>query len=185
MSEVESKEETVDGSCDVPVGPRSTYQLEELISITENPSEVFVVRFSPDNQYLAVGCGDGAIRVYNVKNGSVSYNLNVESVNQLPTTSLRFRPVSGKSKTKNVLLACNADGSVDHWHMSSGRRLHTITEEDNQILCVDYCTDGSKFAAAGKDKKLRIYDEATKTLQTTLEGGFGSQNPGHSNRVRF
>jgi WD40 repeat protein len=82
-----------------------------------------------------------------------------------------------------VLLACNADGSVDHWHITSGRRLHTVTEADNQIFAVDYCADGSKFVAAGKDKKLRIYDEATKALRTTLEGGFGSSSPGHSNRV--
>lgn len=30
---------------------------------------------------------------------------------------------------------------------------------------------------------MRVYDEATKTLQTTLSGGLGYQRVGHSNRV--
>ena len=31
--------------------------------------------------------------------------------------------------------------------------------------------------------QVRVYDEATKTLQTTLSGGLGYQRVGHSNRV--
>jgi WD40 repeat protein len=82
-----------------------------------------------------------------------------------------------------VLLAVNADGTASHWHMTSGKCLHTITEEDNQLFCVDYRPDGAVFATAGKDYCVRIYDEATKTLSTTLMGGRTADNPGHSNRV--
>jgi hypothetical protein len=38
-----------------------------------------------------------------------------------PTTCLRFRPVTGAYKTRNVLLAANADGTVQHWHVTSGK----------------------------------------------------------------
>ena len=31
--------------------------------------------------------------------------------------------------------------------------------------------------------QVRLYDEATKTLQSTLSGGLGYQRVGHSNRV--
>jgi len=166
-----------------PPPTRSGFALKKKLSITDCPSEVFCVKHSPDGKLLAAGCGDGAIRVYSVATGKLTYNLNVESMTQLPTTAIRFRPATGRSKTKNVLLAVNADGSVDHWHITSGRRLHTITEEDNQLFCVDYRSDGSAFAAAGKDYKIRIYDEATKTRTSVLSAGFGSRSSGHSNRI--
>ena len=75
-----------------------------------------------------------------------------------PTTCLRFRPQSATSKTKNVLLAASATaplaaclclccatwqesflacadstGRVQHWHITSGKTLHTINEQDNQV----------------------------------------------------
>eukprot|EP00605_Chrysophyceae_sp_TOSAG23-4_P001999 GSChrysophyteH1.ASY1.ANO1.2213.1 assembled CDS len=114
------------------------------MTISDCPSEVYCVKYSPDGTLLAAGCGDGAVRVYDARSGELRYNLNVENVNQLPTTSIRFRPTSGRSKTKNVLLA---------------------------------------FATAGKDYKVRIYDEATKTRVSVLSAGIGSGGHGHSNRV--
>lgn len=169
----------------IPETPRSRsgHLLRHKMTISDCPSEVYCVKYSPDGTLLAAGCGDGAVRVYDARSGELRYNLNVENVNQLPTTSIRFRPTSGRSKTKNVLLAVNADGSLDHWHITSGRKLHTVTEKDNQLLCVDYRYDGAKFATAGKDYKVRIYDEATKTRVSVLSAGIGSGGHGHSNRV--
>ena len=36
---------------------------------------------------------------------------------------------------------------------------------------LDYFNDGSQFATAGKDRLLRVYDEATKRQVMTLQGG--------------
>jgi COMPASS component SWD3 len=47
----------------------SDYKLSPKITISENTSEVFCVRFSPDGKFVAAGCGDGAIRVFNAENG--------------------------------------------------------------------------------------------------------------------
>ena len=150
---------------------------------SENPSEVFSTRFSPDGKLLAAGCGDGAIRVFKTSNGALCYSLNVGKPDGMPTTSLRFRPHTSSSKTKNVLLAVNSDGAVQHWHITSGKRLHEIIEEDNQCFAVDYRPDGQLFATAGKDQAVRVYDESTKTLVSTLKGGMAQVTPGHSNRV--
>jgi WD40 repeat protein len=48
-------------------------------------------------------------------------------------------------------------------------------EEDNQIFALKYSSDGSQFVTAGKDATIRLYDEETKIVTTTLTG--------HSNRV--
>jgi WD40 repeat protein len=169
-------------SIDMP-GESLVRRLQPKITISDNPSEVFCVKFSPDGKFLAAGCGDGAIRVFNAATGRLSYNLNSKLADGLPTTSLRFRPVSAASKTKNVLLAVSANGSIGHWHITSGKLLHQVTEEDNQIYCVDYRSDGALFCTAGKDYTLRVYDEATKSMVVGLSGGFGKATPGHSNRV--
>jgi len=68
----------------------------------------------------------------------------------------RWRPHTGISKTKHVLVSSCADGNISHWHVPSGKLLHRITEPDNQVLCLDYNRDGSNFATAGKDRKVFV-----------------------------
>jgi hypothetical protein len=44
----------------------------------------------------------------------------------LPTTAIRFRPLNPSIRTKNVFIAANAAGAVQHWHMTSGKCLHSL-----------------------------------------------------------
>lgn len=164
-------------------GYSQSKRLVPKINISDAGAEVFCVRFSPDGKFLAAGMGNGTIRVFNAETGSLAYTLNEGISEALPITSIRFRPVNDKSKTKNVLLAVSADGDVQHWHVTSGRLLHSHKEENNQLFCADFKSNAEQFAAAGKDHVIRIYDEATKTLIQEMDGGIGSIRPGHSNRV--
>ena len=133
------------------------------ITHSDEDAEAFCVRFSPDDTLLAAGCGDGVVRVYHTEDGRIAYKLEA-CASGLPTTAIRFRPTSAASKTRNVLLAANSDGTVQHWHVTSSRCLHTITEEDNQVYALDYALDGLRFATGGKDYTVRgVCDEATKT----------------------
>mmetsp|Transcript_115683 Transcript_115683/g.247256 ORF Transcript_115683/g.247256 Transcript_115683/m.247256 type:complete len:365 (-) Transcript_115683:94-1188(-) len=154
-------------------------------------SDCFCVRFSPDDAYLAASFANGAINVYNAATGKQEFVLNNAGDGKeglggpLPTTQLRWRPHSAQSKTKSVLISVNAefDGQILHWHIKSGKCLHTITEKGNQLFCLDYFADGSQFATAGRDRLVRVYDEATKRLVQTLSGGDMKDTAGHSNRV--
>ena len=172
---------------EVPVIQESEYKLVPKMTISENSSEIFSVRFSPDGKFLAAGGGDGAIRVFNVSNGKVAYNLEGGSNVALPTTCIRFRPVTPSSRTKNVFLSANAAGAVQHWHMTSGKCLHSFSDDENQVYALDYNEEGSQFVTAGKDTKVRVYDEATKSCIIAMEGGsigdYSKVSPGHSNRV--
>ena len=98
---------------EAPKLPTSQRKLKPGLTISNLAAEVFSVRFSPDGRYLAAGCGDGAIRVFNASTGTESANLTSNSSNGLPTTVIRFRPHGG-DRTKNVLLAANANGGVEH-----------------------------------------------------------------------
>mmetsp|Transcript_15598 Transcript_15598/g.38625 ORF Transcript_15598/g.38625 Transcript_15598/m.38625 type:complete len:362 (+) Transcript_15598:91-1176(+) len=171
------------------------------------PAEVFCCKFSPDDASLAVSYADGTIRVFNAESGAEEFTLNNRKTDEtdmepmgegeddaliramkppcFPTTQVRWRPSGSESRTKNVLISVNAenDGEVQHWHIKSGKCLHTIEEKDNQIFCLDYYHNGSLFATAGRDYKVRVYDEGTKRLTTVLEGGDFQKTAGHSNRV--
>ena len=61
--------------------------------------------------------------------------------------------------TKNVLIATNAEGSLLHFHTTSGKLLHRIHDEFNQLLTADYKPDGTDFLTGGEDGKVRVYDE--------------------------
>ena len=113
-------------------------------SVVCEDAEAFCVRFSPDDTLLAAGCGDGVVRVFHTEDGRLAYKLEA-CTSGLPTTAIRFRPTSAASKTRNVLLAANSDGTVQHWHITSQRCLHTVTEEDNQVYALDYQHDGARF----------------------------------------
>lgn len=165
----------------------SNFKLVPRITISGNTSEIFCVKFSPDGNFIAAGCGDGAIRVFNAQSGALAYNLQGGSNIALPTTAIKFRPVTATTRTKNVLLSANAAGTVQHWHMTSSKCLHSAEEDNgNQVYALDYNSEGTQFVTAGKDTSIRVYDEATKSVITTMRGGMGysvKTTPGHSNRV--
>eukprot|EP00981_Chlorochromonas_danica_P010926 scaffold3548_cov201-Ochromonas_danica.AAC.1 len=183
----QSKESKDGGGGGMTAADESPFKLLPRVTISDNTSEVFCVRFSPDGKFVAAGCGDGAIRVFNSQTGALAYNLQGGSNVALPTTALRFRPVTATTRTKNVILASNAAGIVQHWHMTSGKCLHSMEEENkNQVYALDYDAEGARFVTAGKDTAVRLYNEATKSLIVTMQGGTGygvKTTPGHSNRI--
>lgn len=163
-------------------------------------TEVFCCTWSPDSRFLAVGCGDGSIRVFNASTGRIAYLLRSSAAmalgaahsssdsvvsESLPITCIRFRPAGDGTKPKGVLLATSADGSVTHWHMMSQTCLYSFQQEqdgtaagtgaggdtDAQVYACDYRADGEQFATGGRDGKIRVYDESTKELVQTLAPG--------------
>ena len=108
----------------------------------------------------------------------------------IPFTSVRWRPAAHSSEDKSsratagsALVSVSADGVIQHWHLSSGKAVHTIKEPSGSALnALDYSNDGRVFAVAGSDTHVYLYDELTKKRITELHAGGGSL-PGHSNRV--
>jgi len=152
----------------------------------KSEADTFCISFTPDASMMACGGGDGVIRIFQTGSTKLLYSLGVDHTKgklQLPVTTVKFRPATKFSKTKNVLISGNCEGEIQHWHATSQKCLSTITEPDNQVFSLDYHPEGSSFASTGKDAKVRVYDESTKTLVSTLDGGWGRPTPGHSNRV--
>lgn len=135
-------------------------------NLGEVDSEIFCVRFSPDDLYLAAASSNGAIHIFNTLTGKKAFVLGDASDGggRLPTTQLRWRPQQAASKTRNVLVSVGADGRITHWHASSGKCLHEIREPNNQLFCLDYAPDGSVRDGweAARGTRLRRGDEKAR-----------------------
>ncbi len=63
------------------------------MTIGDGDSEVFCMKFDPEDRYLACGYGDGMTRIYNCDSGKLSYTLSGLSGNdEMPVTCLSWRP---------------------------------------------------------------------------------------------
>ncbi|KXS16732.1 WD40 repeat-like protein [Gonapodya prolifera JEL478] len=111
-------------------------------------TEVQVVKFSSDDEYIAVGLGDGKINILHAKSTLLVQSLvpptetstvpslpgaksastsnpllaSLESISY-PCTSLAWRfdgSKGGENWTRNVLVAGYADGRFLHWHATTG-----------------------------------------------------------------
>jgi hypothetical protein len=60
------------------------------------------------------------------------------SFKKLVHSNFRWRPLNAPGVTKNVIIATNADGSLYHFHTTSGKQLNKIKEEHKQLLTCDY-----------------------------------------------
>jgi len=167
---------------DLQIVKNSPVKVSHKCTLGNMETQTFVVKYDPKDKYIAQGCSDGSIKVYNVFTGKQSYEMNTEMEQPMPTTCIRWRPLQSTAVTKNVLLTVNANGALEHWHVTSGKRLHRIYDELNQLLCCDYNNTGSQFCSGGKDCIVRVYDEESRKLISELEGGGQGEN-GHSNRV--
>eukprot|EP00761_Pharyngomonas_kirbyi_P012720 gb/GECH01012747.1/.p1 GENE.gb/GECH01012747.1/~~gb/GECH01012747.1/.p1 ORF type:complete len:330 (+),score=64.28 gb/GECH01012747.1/:1-990(+) len=160
----------------------SNLRLKKLIS--DNASEVFSVKYSPDGKSLAAACGDGKLKIYSSANYKLSNAINTaeKGAVRAPLTCVKFRPISNDSDTAKRVLVSSSQGKVQQWH-TAGRCLLNIDEEGNHVNALEYNTDASQFVTAGKDAKLRQYDDKTGKLVSILEGGYGKQTAGHWNRI--
>lgn len=143
----------------------------------EDKVECFSLQFEKFDTLIAAGYSNGSVSVFDIESGKHRDM----KCGEFPVTSVRWKPHS-ENRPKNILLSVTADGKIILWHTASGKALHSITEKDNPIMCLDYSRDGQLFATAGNDKLVRIYDDNTKTLSGIMKPGSFDQ-PGHSNRI--
>lgn len=154
-------------------------KLTQRATFSDGITDVLVCRYSPDGSYLATGSADGHIRIYHPRTTALLFTLPPLG-DAVPITALRWRG-GGSSKTKNVLIASSADGSIKHWHVPSQKVL-SKTQTPDQVYCIDSRVDAEQYASAGKDKVVRLHDDTTGAVVLSCRPG-GYDTIGHSNRI--
>ena len=171
-------------------------QFISFLNPNREDSEVYCIKFSPDEEFFACGLGNSKVKVYSIRSNTQVNSLENPLQNSVPATSVAFRPNHSSFKTKSVLaVACifhfnwrlilyiDADGKIRHWHYTSGKLLSTIEEPDNDINYLGYRNDGLYFLTAGSDATVRIYDTVTSKSTHALKYGTELKSSGHSNRI--
>ncbi|EAX87829.1 hypothetical protein TVAG_421680 [Trichomonas vaginalis G3] len=143
-------------------------------------SQIFAVRAASDNSYIAASLSNGQIALISGTTGRLSFTLNT-SQESFPSTSLRFHP-----KNPRAILTVSSEGTISEFSTKTSQAKCTwsTTEKDNQIFSLDVSPDGDKFATAGLDKSIRIYDyETQKILATLSKSQYNADSRGHTNRI--
>jgi len=166
----------------------SSISLTRSTCATVEPKEdfkgYFSLRWNKHGDLLAAGSSDGLIQLLSAQ-GELLYTLGkkLRSRKEKPVTSVKWRPSGLTISTKSVLVSAQPD-AIRYWHAQTEREIFTLTnDEDEHVFSLDFSRSGDKLAAAGKQKVVRIYDEATKTVDQTLGVHSILGGRGHSNRI--
>ena len=149
-------------------------------SQNEENTEIFMVRTSPDSQFIASCFSNGIVHLSSSSTGRISYSL-TQSEAQYPATSVRFHP-----KENRFLYTVSADGKIKEWNIKNPNdSTWSHNETDNQIYSLEITPSGDKFITGGKDCKLRVYDNLSKSIITELgRNEFDLESTrGHCNRI--
>ncbi|XP_038644672.1 WD repeat-containing protein wdr-5.2-like [Scyliorhinus canicula] len=89
----------------------------------------------------------------------------------------------------NLLVTAGADGIITVFNTDTGWEAVEIKEEDNEIHALDFCSDGSVYGTAGRDRHIRLYDSRTSKILKVFEapdftnGDNLTLMSGHSRRI--
>ncbi|KAI9090174.1 WD40-repeat-containing domain protein [Phlyctochytrium arcticum] len=158
----------------------------KLRNIYRESSEIYTVKFSHDDEYVASGLGDGRIPILSTRTHDLLHILPAPPDARLPVTCIAYRPDNSAYKNRNVLVAAYASGHVVHWHTTSGQVMSTIIETENQVNSVVYDNYGTRLATGGSDQMIRVYDGmGMKEITAMHQGtpGVPIETAGHSNRI--
>lgn len=133
---------------------------------TYSVSGVFSLELTPNCDKIAMGYGNGDVEVFSTSDGR-HLKLIPNVCRNLPVTSLKFLPDG------ETLYATGPNGKVTQINTVQGSTSTVITQEDNEISCIDLNADNTYIAVVGKNPDVYIYDRSTYELVTVFEGPRG------------
>ena len=137
------------------------------------PVRVNALAFSPDGRYLAAGCQDNSILLWDTKSGTVRHHLAGHLCSII--SCLAFSP-DGKR-----LVSGSEDWTIKVWDLEAGRATLTLTGHQGRIRDLAFSPDGAVLASASEDGTVRLWSSAaeepvrgTRNEPSSLSRGRGS-----------
>jgi uncharacterized caspase-like protein len=140
---------------------------------------VHAVVFSPDGRFLASGCHDTKIQLWDPTTGRLVRTLTPEKPiwSELtgPIYSVAFSP-DGR-----LLASAGEDMTVRLWDPATGQSVRTLTGHTRTINALAFSPDGRLLASASDDLTVRLWEPAPGQSARTLSA---STLTGHTGWVR-
>lgn len=117
------------------------------------------IAYSPDGIYLATGCSNGKIKIWNTLTGFCFVTFGKE--HRGPITGLEFVP----NKGGNVLISSSLDGTIRAFDLKRYRNFRTLNDdaENPQFSCVAVDALSGDFIAAGAQNTYEVFIFSLKT----------------------
>lgn len=163
------------------------------LQLEKEAGGVYSIQYSFDGKLLAVGCGNGTIKLYETRTGKKLPDIRKTRYGGFPIMALRFHPKNNNhiyaATSEGQVLDCDIsdfihDGNVDLSHIDSDKNerwTEIIVEKKgsakNEINCMDFDYTLTKFATGGKDLSIRIYDAKTNQLISEYTGYDNTKDP--------
>ncbi|GAB5591196.1 hypothetical protein Unana1_06096 [Umbelopsis nana] len=116
---------------------------------TAPDGEIHCIKCSPAGNLYAVGGSDKKVRVYNVRQGTLSQTL---SGSLQTLTSVDF------NESEELLLGSSMDNSTRIWDLTSGRIRHTLTGHIGKVCSAEFTSDSNRVVSGSHDRTLKLWD---------------------------
>ena len=121
-------------------------------SILRHDGMTFSVAFSPDGLYIAFGCWDGTLRIYD----PFGRLQTVIQAHGSPVSSVAYSP------DKKRIASGSYDTTIKIWQVSIGqpynmRLIKTLRGHQDQVVSVAYSPDGTRIVSCSPDKTIRVW----------------------------
>ena len=133
-------------------------------TLESNAGPIWSVAFSPDGKTLATAVDDGAVKLWDLRNGNVTDTINAHDG---PIWSVAFSPDGGRMAT------ASDDGTAKVWDAKTCVVLHTL-QHVTSVRAVAFAPDGKTLATASRNGSVRLWDTATgKERDVHIQGHKG------------
>ncbi|CAM1509838.1 Fc.00g001730.m01.CDS01 [Cosmosporella sp. VM-42] len=163
-------------------GPIQVWDIETSENIlTITPDGITsAVAISHDAGYVAAGCDNGSVRVWNLKTGALTAHLKEQDSSEGPIYSVAF------SSGGEELFSDGGDKTVKKWKLDvaqgehpdplshhGGRCVKTFQSHANSVEYIAVTPDNGWLLSGSRDRCLRFWDPTTGQCQLLI-GGFKS-----------
>ncbi|XZE53584.1 protein kinase domain-containing protein [Planctomycetaceae bacterium SH139] len=119
--------------------------------------------FSPSGKYLAIGCRNGSIRVWDTDSEETIFD---QPAHDRTVRSITF------CGDENTILAGSNDFSASLWNVKDGSRIHLFSNHSDFVTAVAYASGDQLFVTGGYDSApyVRLWRGDSLTQSQRLQG---------------